>query len=673
MPGGMHPHAIVGDRVRHPARGDGVVCAIDRHHARPTSIQFDDGDLHSYSDASATKLLLVERPAPQSPSVRRRISDVMFGDDPQSPMSPTKRRISAMFGNDVKARPVQSQPLASPHRCLTPSVPLTPSEPFTPSEPLGIGDNEHDGEDRADSSSDRGTRPSSVASARQMHDVALPGTVLQEHASPETSGAAVHHGSGLVESRARGNLRRLSTMGSFPVSKEVNRSLRSHLTAQKAAKTVRYIGSLPHRLWWWLASWTSEGHFDVRMSPLIEDSKQKFWSMVTTLLLRQYLSGLVFGLLIAEPTCDLQLLALIILTLLHIAYLGIFKPMIDTVSLLFEIVTLSLQLAMLLILYAQFRDQPIDKSIPLMLLVSSVFFNVIFHFPATHYGLAGQTSLRMVAKQLVSLVGVSAKMHLLASSNALRSGALAASGRLFGGRKSHASQSERRLNRDSSDLNRDSLVSTEQEQPYTGNLGNVAEMIREDCPASSASPRAEKRNSEADLSVSDPSYIVGNLQVAEPDESGTDLRSRWDSIHVFGSLPESLARVSPSEADDAMLMKQSESESDAEWPDTSSDNLQPDSSPMGSRPSMRLSMMTRPLETTALTVNSSSMEDMHVAQYRPITPLGSEEGRFMDLRPSSRSSRPSSQPRASAPSPSGRHEQRVWTPPIAIPSPNNDL
>jgi hypothetical protein len=399
------------------------------------------------------------------------------------------------------------------------------------------------------------------------------------------------------------------------------------------------------------------------MSPLIEDSKQKFWSMVTTLLLRQYLSGLVFGLLIAEPTCDLQLLALIILTLLHIAYLGIFKPMIDTVSLLFEIVTLSLQLAMLLILYAQFRDQPIDKSIPLMLLVSSVFFNVIFHFPATHYGLAGQTSLRMVAKQLVSLAGFSAKMHLLASSNALRSGALAASGRLFGGRRSHAAQSERHLNRDSSDLNRDSLESIEQEQSYVGNLDNVAEMVREDCPASSASPRAEKRNSEADLSVSDPSYIVGNLQVAEPDESGTDLQSRWDSVHVFGSLE----RASPGEADHEMFMEQSESESDAEWPETSSDIPQPDSSATGSRPSMRLSMMTRPLETTALTVNSSSMEDMHVAQYRPITPLGSEEGRFMDLRPSSRSSRPSSQPRASAPSP--LHEQRVWTPSIAIPPP----
>jgi hypothetical protein len=306
-----------------------------------------------------------------------------------------------------------------------------------------------------------------------------------------------------------------------------------------------------------------------------------------------------------------------------------------------------------------------------MLLVSSVFFNVIFHFPATHYGLAGQTSLRMVAKQLVSLVGVSAKMHLLASSNALRSGALAASGRLFGGRKSHASQSERRLNRDSSDLNRDSLVSTEQEQPYTGNLGNVAEMASEDCP------RAERRNSEANLSDSDPSLVVGNLQWAEPDESGTDLQPRWDSIYGFGSL----VRASLGEADHAMLVKQSESESDPEWPEASSDNLQPDSSPTQSdssptapRPSMRLSGMASLLDSTAQTLNRSPMADMHGAHYRPITPLGSEEGRFMDLRPSSRSSRPSSQPLASALSPlHEQQQQQVWTPSVDIRSGNDDL
>jgi hypothetical protein len=177
------------------------------------------------------------------------------------------------------------------------------------------------------------------------------------------------------------------------------------------------------------------------MSPLIEDSKQKFWSMVTTLLLRQYLSGLVFGLLIAEPTCDLQLLALIVLTVFHLAYLGIFKPMIDMVSLFFEMVTLSLQLAILLIFYAIFRDQHIYKSIPLILIVISVFFNVIFHFPATHYGLERQTSVRLVAKMLLSRAGYSVKSRLDASSNALRRGTLAASGRLFGSSGSGGSQS----------------------------------------------------------------------------------------------------------------------------------------------------------------------------------------------------------------------------------------
>jgi hypothetical protein len=156
---------------------------------------------------------------------------------------------------------------------------------------------------------------------------------------------------------------------------------------------------------------------------------------------------LVFGLLIAEPTCDLQLLALIVLTVFHLAYLGILKPMIDTVSLFFEMVTLSLQLAILLIFYAIFRDQHIYKSIPLILIVISVFFNVIFHFPATHYGLERQTSVRLVAKMLLSRAGYSVKSRLDASSNALHRGTLAASGRLFGssgsgGSQSYGSQSE---------------------------------------------------------------------------------------------------------------------------------------------------------------------------------------------------------------------------------------
>ena len=96
----------------------------------------------------------------------------------------------------------------------------------------------------------------------------------------------------------------------------------------------------------------------------------------------------------------------------------------------------------------------------------------------------------------------------------------------------------------------------------------------------------------------------------------------------------------PGKADRATLMEQSESDSNAEWTETSSGNVQPDSSRAGtgSRPPVRLSMMTSLWEATALTagVRNSPMDG---AQHRPITPIGSEEGRFMDLRPSSRSSR----------------------------------
>ena len=150
----------------------------------------------------------------------------------------------------------------------------------------------------------------------------------------------------------------------------------------------------------------------------------------------------------------------------------------------------------------------------------------------------------------------------------------------------------------------------------TSSEDHMAERVSEDRP----SPRAAKRNSEADLTESDPNYIIDNLHAAEPDESDAD------SL-VF----------TPGKADRATLMEQSES--DSEWTETSSGNLEPDLSRpgTGSRPPVRLSMMTSLWEATALTagVRSSLMDG---AQYRPITPIGSEEGRFMDLRPSSRSS-----------------------------------
>ena len=155
----------------------------------------------------------------------------------------------------------------------------------------------------------------------------------------------------------------------------------------------------------------------------------------------------------------------------------------------------------------------------------------------------------------------------------------------------------------------------------TSSEDHMAERVSEDCPAT-ASPRAEKCNGEADLTESDPNYIIDNLHAAEPDESDAD------SL-VF----------TPGKADRATLMEQSESDSNAEWTETSSGNVQPDSSRAGtgSRPPVRLSMMTSLWEATALTagVRNSPMDG---AQHRPITPIGSEEGRFMDLRPSSRSS-----------------------------------
>ena len=156
----------------------------------------------------------------------------------------------------------------------------------------------------------------------------------------------------------------------------------------------------------------------------------------------------------------------------------------------------------------------------------------------------------------------------------------------------------------------------------TSSEDHMAERVSEDCPATLASPRAEKRNGEADLTESDPNYIIDNLHAAEPDESDAD------SL-VF----------TPGKADRATLMEQSESDSHAEWTETSSGNLEPDLSRpgTGSRPPVRLSMMTSLWEATALTAGVRN-SPMDVAQYRPITPIGSEEGRFMDLRPSSRSS-----------------------------------
>jgi hypothetical protein len=46
----------VGDRVHHPTRGDGTVAKISSLAAKPLTIAYDSGEVHSYSDASAMKL-----------------------------------------------------------------------------------------------------------------------------------------------------------------------------------------------------------------------------------------------------------------------------------------------------------------------------------------------------------------------------------------------------------------------------------------------------------------------------------------------------------------------------------------------------------------------------------------------------------------------------------------
>ena len=89
----------------------------------------------------------------------------------------------------------------------------------------------------------------------------------------------------------------------------------------------------------------------------------------------------------------------------------------------------------------------------------------------------------------------------------------------------------------------------------------MAERVSEDCPATIASPRAAKRNSEADLTESDPKYIINNLHAAEPDESDAD------SL-VF----------TPGKADRATLMEQSESDSNAEWTEPAKLRLEPSDS-----------------------------------------------------------------------------------------------
>jgi hypothetical protein len=353
--------------------------------------------------------------------------------------------------------------------------------------------------------------------------------------------------------------------------------------------------------------------------------------------------------------------------------------MIDMVSLFFEVVTLSLQLAILLMFYAQFHNQPIDKSIPLCFLVGTVFFNVIFHFPATHYGLDGQTSLRMVFKSLVSLASESAKLRLYASSHALRSGAIAASGRVF---RSHGSERHPKADSETEDSTSESESRVESTEPVrkhsiVRHLG-VAGVVGEDFAVASASSRGEQQCSGDDLVESDtslPKFIVDNLagMVGAGSAPGytadSDADPLLNSLHGFNSRP----RASMTEAEYATLTEQSESESEADATEALgtpvrgirrhepvSDEPQPlhESGPAREcvRP-MRLSTMTSCREGTALPVGEPTEADSEADSNSPhpfsvpIVPLAIVQDQFIDLRPPSR---PSSQPRASTPVRSSR-------------------
>lgn len=118
------------------------------------------------------------------------------------------------------------------------------------------------------------------------------------------------------------------------------------------------------------------------------------------------------------------------------------RPLLDIVTTLFEIVTISTQLLVLIIFVFQVcpayallvpsRKQrthyctqdsgfQVDPTVPTILLVTSVLVNVAFHFPARHFGLDSQHSLRLAAEELASRAQASFKGRLFASMRGSRS------------------------------------------------------------------------------------------------------------------------------------------------------------------------------------------------------------------------------------------------------------
>ena len=142
-----------------------------------------------------------------------------------------------------------------------------------------------------------------------------------------------------------------------------------------------------------------EGQYDDRISPLIEDSTKQHWLMVWWLLLRQYATGLVFGALLPTATCQVQLYALMAVWLLHLIYLSLFRPMIDPLSLAFEIGTLSMQLLVFALMLIDHLGTSIGVLPVALLLFVTVIVNTLFHFPGRHYG-HGKRSLMAVLQRV---------------------------------------------------------------------------------------------------------------------------------------------------------------------------------------------------------------------------------------------------------------------------------
>jgi hypothetical protein len=147
-----------------------------------------------------------------------------------------------------------------------------------------------------------------------------------------------------------------------------------------------------------------EGQYDDRISPLIEDAKVQHWPMIWWFLLRQYATGLVFGVLIMMDTCELQMYGLVGLWVLHIGYLSILRPMLDPLSMLFELFTLSVQLLILMLFLLDHLGIEIGVIPVIILLNITVCLNCAFHFPARHYGVA-KASMFTIVKRLSKYMG----------------------------------------------------------------------------------------------------------------------------------------------------------------------------------------------------------------------------------------------------------------------------